>query len=143
MQDDGLWGLHGREQRIPRQHDRQLAKNQGRFRGLRDQGAGEGLIGYFGLGFLSAFAVSERVEVWTCSYQEPQVAHRFISRSGEMSEQGVVLAVRSSEHYEVAPAEGEPSVRGLYAYLAVPAEVRTADVLECVQSHTRQGGRGP
>lgn len=52
-------------------------------RTLRDQGAGEGLIGYFGLGFLSAFAVSERVEVWTCSYQEPQLAHRFISRSGE------------------------------------------------------------
>jgi hypothetical protein len=53
-------------------------------------------------------------------------------------EQGVVLVVRSSEHYEVAPAEGESAVRGLYAYIAVPAEVRSADVLECVQSHTRQ-----
>lgn len=51
-------------------------------RSLREQGA-DGLIGYFGLGFLSAFAVSERVEVWTCSYQAPQRAHRFVSRSGE------------------------------------------------------------
>ncbi|HEY0687309.1 MAG TPA: ATP-binding protein [Steroidobacter sp.] len=51
-------------------------------RTLREKGA-EGLIGYFGLGFLSAFAVSERVEVWTCSYQTPEVAHRFVSRSGE------------------------------------------------------------
>jgi molecular chaperone HtpG len=52
-------------------------------RALRDQGAGEGLIGYFGLGFLSAFAVSDRVEVWTCSYRTPDQAHRFVSRSGE------------------------------------------------------------
>jgi molecular chaperone HtpG len=50
---------------------------------LRDQGKGDSLIGYFGLGFLSAFAVSERVEVWTASYREPTVAHRFISRNGE------------------------------------------------------------
>jgi molecular chaperone HtpG len=52
-------------------------------RTLRDRGLGEGLIGYFGLGFLSAFVISERTEVWTCSYQEPGVAHRFVSRSGE------------------------------------------------------------
>src|SRR5262245_61496881 len=52
-------------------------------RTLRDEGKGSGLIGYFGLGFLSAFAVSEKIEVWTCSYKAPQSAHRFISRSGE------------------------------------------------------------
>lgn len=52
-------------------------------RTLRDGGKGDGLIGYFGLGFLSAFAVSEKIEVWTCSYQAPQEAHRFVSRSGE------------------------------------------------------------
>jgi molecular chaperone HtpG len=52
-------------------------------RSLRDQGLGDELIGFFGLGFLSAFAVSERVEVWTCSYKNPRVAHRFVSRSGE------------------------------------------------------------
>ena len=52
-------------------------------RTLRDGGKGEGLIGYFGLGFLSAFAVSDKIEVWTCSYQAPDLAHRFVSRSGE------------------------------------------------------------
>lgn len=51
---------------------------------------------------------------------------------------GVVLIVRSSEQYEVAPAADESSVRGLYAFLMVPAEVRSGAVLECVQSHTRQ-----
>lgn len=51
-------------------------------RTLRDQGH-EGLIGYFGLGFLSAFVVSERIDVWTCSYQEPERAWTFSSRSGQ------------------------------------------------------------
>ncbi|MCA9686110.1 MAG: hypothetical protein KC457_28315, partial [Myxococcales bacterium] len=41
-----------------------------------------GLIGFFGLGFLSAFVVAERVEVWTCSYQQPDRAWRFLSRDG-------------------------------------------------------------
>lgn len=51
-------------------------------RTLRDQGH-EGLIGYFGLGFLSAFVISERIDVWTCSYQEPERAWSFSSRSGQ------------------------------------------------------------
>jgi molecular chaperone HtpG len=42
-----------------------------------------GLIGYFGLGFLSAFVVAERAEVWTCSYQQPDLAWRFVSRDGQ------------------------------------------------------------
>src|SRR5690349_18874919 len=42
-----------------------------------------GLIGYFGLGFLSAFVVSERTEVWTCSYKQPDQAWRFTSRDGQ------------------------------------------------------------
>lgn len=41
------------------------------------------LIGYFGLGFLSAFAVSDKVEFWSSSWRTPELAHRFISRSGE------------------------------------------------------------
>lgn len=45
--------------------------------------ASSSLIGYFGLGFLSAFVVSERTEVWTCSYQQPQLAWRFVSRDGQ------------------------------------------------------------
>jgi molecular chaperone HtpG len=63
-------------------------------RTLRDSGKGDGLIGYFGLGFLSAFAVSEKIEVWTSSLQEPHLAHRFTSRSGET--------------YTVEPAEPRP-----------------------------------
>src|SRR5689334_14023264 len=34
-------------------------------RALRDQGQSSSLIGYFGLGFLSAFVVSEKTEAWT------------------------------------------------------------------------------
>lgn len=40
-------------------------------------------IGQFGLGFLSAFFVSERVEVWTTSYQDPTVGWRFLARGAE------------------------------------------------------------
>ena len=52
---------------------------------MRDAGA-EGtarLIGQFGLGFLSAFFVSERVELFTTSYQAPDDGWRFASRGGE------------------------------------------------------------
>jgi molecular chaperone HtpG len=51
----------------------------------REQGgdAAGSLIGYFGLGFLSAFVVSERTEVHTCSYQQPELAWRFVSRDGQ------------------------------------------------------------
>jgi molecular chaperone HtpG len=49
----------------------------------REPEASKGLIGYFGLGFLSAFVVADRVEVWTCSYQDPTQAWRFISRDGQ------------------------------------------------------------
>jgi molecular chaperone HtpG len=41
------------------------------------------LIGAFGLGFLSAYVVAERVTVLTTSYQSPELGHRFQSRSGE------------------------------------------------------------
>ena len=52
-------------------------------RSLRDRGESSSLIGYFGLGFLSAFVVSEKTDVWTCSYQAPEQAFQFTSRSGE------------------------------------------------------------
>ncbi|MEM7156465.1 MAG: ATP-binding protein [Myxococcota bacterium] len=51
-------------------------------RTLRDRGH-DGLIGYFGLGFLSAFVVSDRIEVWTCSMQDPEHAWIFSSRNGQ------------------------------------------------------------
>ncbi len=53
-------------------------------RHLRDGGHNDqGLIGYFGLGFLSAFVVSDRTVVHTCSYQNPDQAWVFASRSGQ------------------------------------------------------------
>lgn len=50
---------------------------------LREAGRGAGLIGQFGLGFLSAFFVSTRVEVFTTSYQAPGVGWCFASSGGE------------------------------------------------------------
>ncbi len=64
--------------------DRYLATvGSGYTRTLRDRGEGGDLIGYFGLGFLSAFVIAERVEVWTSSYTAPGIAWRFSSRSGQ------------------------------------------------------------
>jgi molecular chaperone HtpG len=42
-----------------------------------------GLIGMFGLGFLSAFIVSEKVEVYTTSFRAPGTGWHFSSRNGE------------------------------------------------------------
>lgn len=52
-------------------------------RTLRQKTASDELIGYFGLGFLSAFVVSERIEVRTTSYQTPSEAWLYRSRDGE------------------------------------------------------------
>ena len=53
-------------------------------RQLRDGAADAGdLIGYFGLGFLSALVISERTEVWTTSFQSPGEGHLFSTRTGE------------------------------------------------------------
>ena len=52
-------------------------------RQLRQSQAEEDLIGYFGLGFLSAYVVAKKVEVITTSYQSAEQTHRFTSRGGE------------------------------------------------------------
>ncbi|MFN3203034.1 MAG: ATP-binding protein [Bradymonadia bacterium] len=52
------------------------------------------LIGRFGLGFLSAFFVSTKVELVTTSYQSPDEAWRFTSTGGE--------------RYHLAPAQQRP-----------------------------------
>jgi molecular chaperone HtpG len=54
---------------------------RGRTRELRDEGT-DGLIGLFGLGFLSAYVVAQRTEVWTASHKDPARAWKFASRSG-------------------------------------------------------------
>ncbi|GLZ75699.1 heat-shock protein [Actinorhabdospora filicis] len=50
---------------------------------LRDVTGSEDLIGAFGLGFLSAFAVADEVTVHTTSHREPGRGHRYHSVGGE------------------------------------------------------------
>ncbi|MBT6277608.1 MAG: molecular chaperone HtpG [Chromatiales bacterium] len=50
---------------------------------LNDSTTSADLIGRFGLGFLSAYVVSHKVEVWTCSYQTPGDARHYVSNGGE------------------------------------------------------------
>ena len=52
-------------------------------RKLRATHGSEGLIGAFGLGFLSAYVLSTRVEVLTTSVHEPERTWRFVSHTGE------------------------------------------------------------
>jgi molecular chaperone HtpG len=52
-------------------------------RQLREQNAGDQLIGLFGLGFLSAFVVARKVSVITCSYRTPGETWRYQSLDGE------------------------------------------------------------
>lgn len=52
-------------------------------RTLRQASASEELIGFFGLGFLSAFVVAEEVAVTTTSYQTPDEAWIYRSSNGE------------------------------------------------------------
>lgn len=54
----------------------------GRTRQLREAGSdAQALIGMFGLGFLSAFVIAERVTVRTTSYQTPTLRHVYSSTS--------------------------------------------------------------
>jgi len=52
-------------------------------RKLRETSADPSLIGLFGLGFLSAFVVSERTSLFTTSYQSPTEGWHYQSRNGE------------------------------------------------------------
>lgn len=52
-------------------------------RTLRQQNDDSGLIGMFGLGFLSAFVVARRVSVLTTSYQTPELGHCYRSSNAE------------------------------------------------------------
>ncbi len=50
---------------------------------LREGSQNDDLIGLFGLGFLSAFVISDRTTVRTTSYQEPGTALEYRSATGE------------------------------------------------------------
>ncbi|WP_395794031.1 ATP-binding protein [Aquimonas sp.] len=53
-------------------------------RRLRESGHEDsGLIGMFGLGFLSAFVLAKRVSVRTTSYQQPELGHVYLSTTAE------------------------------------------------------------
>lgn len=52
-------------------------------RKLRESTGSDELIGLFGLGFLSAFVVSDRTSVITTSYKEPDKGWHYQSKSGE------------------------------------------------------------
>ena len=65
-------------------HDYLATVGVGYTRGLRQAGADdEGLIGMFGLGFLSAFVLARRVTVRTTSYQQPALGHCYVSSNAE------------------------------------------------------------
>jgi len=65
-------------------HDYLATVGVGYTRGLRQDGEDdEGLIGMFGLGFLSAFVLARRVSVRTTSYQAPQLGHLYVSSNAE------------------------------------------------------------
>jgi len=65
-------------------HDYLATVGVGYTRGLRQAGEDdEGLIGMFGLGFLSAFVLARRVTVRTTSYQQPGLGHCYVSSNAE------------------------------------------------------------
>ena len=75
---------------------------------LRNATESEEMIGYFGLGFLSAYVISSRVDVWTTSYQEPNKTWHFCSKGGKQftidaAEQGPIgtqVRLKIAENYE-------------------------------------------
>ena len=65
-------------------HDYLATVGVGYTRGLRQAGEDDqGLIGMFGLGFLSAFVLARRVTVRTTSYQQPMLGHCYVSSNAE------------------------------------------------------------
>lgn len=78
-------------------------------RKLREQHSDADLIGAFGLGFLSAYVLSDRVEVFTTSYKEPDKRWRFASQTGERftlgetepaGKVGTLVRLQLKEEYE-------------------------------------------
>jgi len=64
-------------------HDYLATIGSGYTRLLRSNTDADDLIGYFGLGFLSAYVVSDQVEVYTTSYKAPDKTWRFATKGGK------------------------------------------------------------
>lgn len=111
---------------------------------LRQESGRDELIGFFGLGFLSAYVVSEKVEVFTCSYQTPDQAWHFTSRDAktysiveaEPRPVGTTVRLHLSEDfahltdfYEITAI-----LRHYCALLSVPIHVNEApEPINCVE----------
>ncbi len=99
-------------------------------RKLRESTGSDELIGLFGLGFLSAFVVSERTSVITTSYKEPDKGWHYQSKSGERytlepttpRTVGTVVQLQLKEKFhKLADMEVLRSILGRYcALLHVP-----------------------
>ena len=94
-------------------------------RTLREQSDDSGLIGMFGLGFLSAFVLSTEVFVTTTSYQNPEQGWQYHSLTGEA--------------YTLTPAEPRPVgtevklvLREEYNHIAGPEALRSVLGKYCV-----------
>lgn len=93
---------------------------------LRNQTETEEMIGYFGLGFLSAYVIASKVEVWTTSYQTPEKTWRFISKGGKQfsigesknREIGTTVRLELHENYqELSSANVLDSLLGKFCCL--------------------------
>ncbi|MEV0645257.1 ATP-binding protein [Phytomonospora sp. NPDC050363] len=91
---------------------------------LRDVTGSEDLIGAFGLGFLSAFAVADEVTVVTTSHRETAAGHRYHSVGGETY--SVVDAPPQSPGTEVTLR-----LKPDFAYLAEQATLREVVTRYC------------
>lgn len=97
-------------------------------RTLREQDDASGLIGMFGLGFLSAFVMATEVIVTTTSFQSPDEGWEYRSSTGET--------------YTLAPVPPRPVgtevclfLRGDFDYLAAPEMLRRVLGKYCVLLH--------
>ena len=75
---------------------------------LRHETGTEDVVGYFGLGFLTAYIVGSKVQVSTCSYKTPDQTWIFTSAKGRT--------------YAIAPGDGRP--RGTRVVLWLEKEYR-------------------
>ena len=102
-------------------------------RKLREETASDELIGMFGLGFLSAFVLANRVTVTTTSYQTPQQGWRYQSSNGEQytltpaapRAVGTVVELELRDLYRHLAAQGalEKILKRYCALLHVPVIV--------------------